>query len=78
MRADFHVDEVFRLIAKIKETLKYFHKSTNASLLLKENEEFLGFPELNFISESPTRWNSFKRSGKRLLDIKEAVNMTFV
>ena len=76
VRAGFEVEQVQKLIGKIKDVLKYFHKSTNASLLLKENEEFLGFPELNVLSESPTRWNSFKKSGKRLLDIMDPVNVT--
>ncbi|CAL4085876.1 unnamed protein product, partial [Meganyctiphanes norvegica] len=73
VREGLKVQEVQHQLAQLKNIVKYFLTSTKGHLLLKDNEEWLGFPDLTVPSEGPTRWNSFIKSGKRLLQIRDHV-----
>ena len=61
------VHEVTALLNKLHAISAFFHKSPKSNILLKENAEWLGFPQLSVLSEVPTRWNSFLISGRRFL-----------
>ena len=76
VKSGLEVPEVKKLLARSKLATNFFHSSTKGHLLLKENEEWLGFPDLTVLSECPTRWDSFLKSGKRMLEIKEPIVLT--
>jgi len=53
------VPEISELISKLHKVITYFNHCPGALSLLKNNEEWLGFPTLTLLTEVPSRWNSF-------------------
>ena len=61
------------LCTKLHKLTAFFNKSTKARFVLKDASEWLDFPDLQLISEVPTRWGSFLKSGRRILEVKDAI-----
>ena len=70
------VRQVRKLVSKLHKVTTYFNHCPGALLLLKDNEEWLGFPTLTVLTEVPTRWNSFLKSGRRILEIQKPLFVT--
>ena len=45
-------------------------------LLLKDRQRYLDLPDLNVLSDCPTRWGSFLKNGRRLIEIKQPLSLT--
>ena len=78
VKAGLKVHEVSDLMARLKDITSYIHSSTHAHLFLKENEEWLGFPDLTVLSECPTRWGSLLKSVKRMLEVKQYIVLYYM
>ena len=70
------MEQVKKLVKKLHKVTTYFNHCPGSLLLLKDNEEWLGFPTLTVLTEVPTRWNSFLKSGRRLLQIQKPLFLT--
>ena len=68
-----HVAVISNLYAKLKKLRKLFNKSTKVRSVFKDASEWLDIPDLQIISEVPTRWGSFLKSGRRILEVKDAI-----
>ena len=68
------IDELITKLHKLSTSLNH---CPGALSLLKDDEEWLGFPNLTVLTEVPSRWNLLLKSGKRILEIKEDVVLFF-
>ena len=64
------------LVNKLHALTAYIHKSSSAMLLLKDRQRYLDLPDLNVLSDCPTRWGSFLKNGRRLIEIKQPLSLT--
>ena len=71
------VPEIGELISTLHKVSTYLNHCPGALSLLKDDEEWLGFPNLTVLTEVPSRWNLLLKSGKRILEIKEDVVLFF-
>ena len=53
------VPEIGELISTLHKVSTYLNHCPGALSLLKDDEEWLGFPTLTLLTEVPSRWNSF-------------------
>ena len=67
VKVGLKVDGVRDLVACLRWMSTFFKSSGLAHLDLKDNEQWLGFPNLNVLGEVPTHWGSFLHTGKRYL-----------
>ncbi|XP_069114244.1 E3 SUMO-protein ligase ZBED1-like isoform X1 [Argopecten irradians] len=52
------VKAISHLLAKIRKTVAFFHRSTTANALLKTQADLLSLPGHKLVIDVPTRWNS--------------------
>ena len=64
------------IVTKLHALTAHIHKSSTAMLLLKDRQRYLDLPDLNVLSDCPTGWGSFFKSGKRLIEIKQPLSLT--
>ncbi|KAL1276988.1 hypothetical protein QQF64_023661 [Cirrhinus molitorella] len=68
-----HIQET---VAKVKNVVEYFHRSTVATERLKATQKQMGLEELSLKQDVTTRWNSTYYMLKRFCQQKEAVIAT--
>ncbi|XP_034023290.1 zinc finger BED domain-containing protein 1-like [Thalassophryne amazonica] len=67
------VNQISRLLSKVRRVVTFFHKSTTAAVVLKAKQEMLQLPPHKLIQDVTTRWNSSYDMLKRYLEQQAAV-----
>ncbi|XP_056102446.1 E3 SUMO-protein ligase ZBED1-like [Rhinichthys klamathensis goyatoka] len=67
------VQQISRLLAKIRKIVTFFHRSTTAAHVLKTKQELLQLPVHKLIQDIPTRWNSSYDMIERYIEQQAAV-----
>uniref|UniRef100_A0A3B1JJI0 Zinc finger BED domain-containing protein 1-like n=1 Tax=Astyanax mexicanus TaxID=7994 RepID=A0A3B1JJI0_ASTMX len=67
------VNQISRLLGKVRRVVTFFHKSTTAAAVLKAKQEMLQLPPHKLIQDVATRWNSSYDMLTRYLEQQAAV-----
>lgn len=67
------VQQMSRLLAKVRKIVTFFHRSTTAAHVLKTKQELLQLPIHKLIQDTPTRWNSSYDMIERYIEQQAAV-----
>ncbi|KAI4809482.1 hypothetical protein KUCAC02_018361 [Chaenocephalus aceratus] len=67
------VNQVSRLLGKIRRAVSFFHRSTTAAHVLEQKQEMLHLPKHRLINDVATRWNSSYEMVERYLEQQSAV-----
>ncbi|KAJ4930342.1 hypothetical protein JOQ06_019346, partial [Pogonophryne albipinna] len=67
------VNQVSRLLGKIRRAVYFFHRSTTAAHVLGQKQEMLHLPKHRLINDVATRWNSSYEMVERYLEQQSAV-----
>lgn len=67
------VQQISRLLAKIRKIVTFFHRSTTAAHVLKTKQELLQLPIHKLIQDIPTRSNSSYDMIERCIEQQTAV-----
>lgn len=67
------IKQVSHVLAKMRSTVSFFHRSTSAAYLLENKQEMLGLPKHCLINDVATRWNSSFEMVERYLEQQAAV-----
>lgn len=67
------VQQISRLLAKIRKIVTFFHRSTTAAHVLKTKQELLQLPVHKLIQDMPTTWNSSYDMIERYIEQQAAV-----
>ena len=70
------VNQVSRLLDRVKNIVCFFHRSSTATTLLKDKQTLLNIPHHKLINDVPTRWNSSYDMLERFLEQQPAVLAT--
>lgn len=69
----FQVEPCAELLAKIRKTVGYFHRSPKATKVLADKQKLFNLKELKLVQDCPTRWNSSRDMLVRYLQQKVAI-----
>ncbi|XP_060768023.1 E3 SUMO-protein ligase ZBED1-like [Neoarius graeffei] len=67
------IKQVLHVLAKMRSTVAFFHRSTTAAYILERKQEMLGLPKHCLINDVATRWNSSFEMVERYLEQQAAV-----
>lgn len=67
------IKQVSHVLAKMRSTVGFFHRSTTAAHVLECKQEMLGLPKHCLINDVATRWNSSFEMVERYLEQQAAV-----
>ncbi|KAI4809002.1 hypothetical protein KUCAC02_017918 [Chaenocephalus aceratus] len=62
------VNQVSRLLGKIRRAVSFFHRSTTTAHVLEQKQEMLHLPKHRLINDVATRWNSSYEMVERYLE----------
>lgn len=67
------VQQVSRLLGRVRKVVTFFHRSTTAAEMLKQKQELLQLPSHKLIQDVVTRWNSSHDMLERYLEQQAAI-----
>ncbi|KAL0149553.1 hypothetical protein M9458_055080, partial [Cirrhinus mrigala] len=67
------VQQISRLLGKVRKVVTFFHKSTTAAHALKVKQEMLNISVHKLIHDCPTRWNTIYDMMERYLEQQPAI-----
>ncbi|XP_060791742.1 zinc finger BED domain-containing protein 4-like [Neoarius graeffei] len=67
------VKQVSNVLAKMRSTVSYFHRSTTAAYILETKQDMLDLPHHSLIIDVATRWNSSYEMVERYLEQQAAI-----
>ncbi|XP_077384385.1 E3 SUMO-protein ligase ZBED1-like [Festucalex cinctus] len=67
------VNQISRLLGKVRRVVTFFHKSTTAAAALKAKQEMLHLPHHKLVQDVSTRWNSSYDMLARYLEQQAAI-----
>ena len=72
------VNGLARLLGRVRRIVSFFHRSTTAAHLLKENQDLLKLPHRKLTIDVSTRWNSSYEMLERFLEQQPAITATLL
>ncbi|KAG8174281.1 hypothetical protein JTE90_020768 [Oedothorax gibbosus] len=78
VKSCLQLEDVKKVVSKIKRTVMFFKQSTVALQRLKENQRHMQMPELKLKQDVETRWNSTYDMVDRFVKNKEPILTTLV
>ncbi|KAL0188452.1 hypothetical protein M9458_015551, partial [Cirrhinus mrigala] len=67
------IQQISRLLGKVRKVVTFFHKSTTAAHALKVKQEMLNISVHKLIHDCPTRWNTIYDMMERYLEQQPAI-----
>ena len=67
------INSVAKLLGKMRNIVRYFHKSPQALVILKEKQKMLQLPDHKLVIDVQTRWNSALDMVSRFLEQQPAI-----
>lgn len=67
------LQQISRLMSKVRKVVKFFHNSTTAAQALKIKQEMLNLPVHKLIQDSPAWWNAIYDMMERYLEQQPAI-----